>query len=317
MKGFRFIYILVGLILVIGTFATGEYGLSKVNQRIYDSACDTGEKVAQIQFPDFHVTDYKVRFYDGSRDYVVQGDKIEKEQAALDTFAGTTLKIDGKQQVIVPEYELFSELFNMAGTAEAMAEGIMAFSENTYSEASHAATICHEAFHAWQFTKWEQEIEELMRETEMVGEKDREAVIVNYIDSDPALVVSFEKEMELLQAAYECMDEREKVTLVQKALEVHTKRQTELLEGVTALEEYLENLEGSAMYVEAMVYRSLAGAEAFTDYYLDDFIYSNGSGKYYSLGMLKCMLLDQLSPDWKENWNLEQSVDVLLNAACQ
>lgn len=317
MKGFKYIFFFIGVLLVVCTFATGEYGLTKVNRQIYQKACRAEADVEQIQFPDFHVADYKIRFYDGNSDYVVQGSEIKKEKAVMDTFVGTTLQVNGEQQVIVPAYELFSELFNMMGTAGAMTEGTVAFSEDSYSEDSHVATICHEAFHAWQFTNWEQQIDILMKEIESTGESNRDSIIVNDIDSNPKLVVSFEREMELLQEAYQCSDDSSKRELVKEALEVHAKRQKELSAGAWAMEEYLENLEGSAMYVEAMVYRALAGREAFADYYLGDFEYSNGSGKYYYMGMLKCMLLDELLPEWKTKWNLEDSVDVLLEEICR
>ena len=317
MKMFRVIYFLLGVILVTGTFATGEYGLSKVNQSIYEKACEAERNVAEIQFPDFHVSDYKVRFYNGHHDYVVQGNSVVKEQPVLDTFAGSTLKVNGEWQVIVPEYELFAELFNIAGAAGSMMEGTMAFSENTYTEHSHTATICHEAFHAWQYSNWEQEIEALTKEIEAVGEKNRETAIVNRIDSNDTCVVLFEKEMELLQEAYQCQDDAGRRNFVMEALAVHAQRQRELSAGLAALETFLENLEGGAMYVEAMVYRPLEGEEAFLDYYMGDFVYSNGSAKYYTMGMLKCMLLDTLLPGWKESWSLEETLDVLLDRACR
>lgn len=317
MKRFGVIYFLIGVILVTATFATGEYGLSKVNRSIYEKACEAEKNVAQIQFPNFHVSDYKVRFYNDHHDYVVQGDSVKKEQPVFDTFVGSTLKVNGEQQVIVPEYELFAELFHVAGTAQSMAEGTMAFSENTYTEHSHIATICHEAFHAWQFSNWEQEIEALTKDIETVGETNRETAIVNHIDSNDTCVVLLEKEMELLQEAYQCQDDVGKRSMVMEALDVHAQRQQELSAGLAALETYLENLEGSAMYVEAMVYRSLEGEEAFWDYYMGDFVYSNGSAKYYTMGMLKCMLLDTLFPNWKESWNLEETLDVLLDKVCR
>ena len=42
------------------------------------------------------------------------------------------------------------------------------------------------------------------------------------------------------------------------------------------------------------------------------FTYQNGSGKYYEMGMLKCMILDQIAPDWKESFCVTTDLDVLL-----
>ena len=63
-------------------------------------------------------------------------------------------------------------------------------------------------------------------------------------------------------------------------------------------------VEGTAQYVESMAYRALRDTGAWETEYLTEKELSGGSGKYYTLGMLKCLLLDTLAPEWKNGFSL-------------
>ena len=115
---FKIGYIAMGAVLAVGSIATGTYGLSKVNQEIYHTAVSLDGTVQDMGFQNFSLKDYKVRFYDGERDYVVQTNEedvpiITKEEAVLDVFAGTMMEVDGESQVLVPSYEQFAGLFDV------------------------------------------------------------------------------------------------------------------------------------------------------------------------------------------------------------
>lgn len=311
MKIFKFGYMAVGAVLAVGSIFTGTYGLSNVNLGIYDTAVSQDETVQNMGFEGFSIKDYKVRFYDGKQDYVVQIDdkgvtSVTKEDAVLDVFAGTTMEVNGENQVIIPAYEQFSSLFDVLDAAETVSRGMegnaeqaMAFTKNSYSENSHIATIWHEAFHAWQYTNWKTDINALMRRVNLTEGEGREDVIVEEVDSNSKMVNSFEQEMELLFQAYETENIDEKKELVSQALDIETERERGLSDSANAMEYYLDNLEGSAMYVEGQVYRELEGEDTWKEYYLGDFQYENGSSKYYKRGMLKCLLLDQMMEGWK------------------
>lgn len=308
-------YIAMGVILAFGSIFTETYGLSEVNLEIYDTAVSLDGMVQNIGFQDFSLKDYKVRFYDGKQDYVVQKNEEEitsimKEDAVLDVFVGTTMEVDGENQVLLPTYEQFTSLFDVldaAGTvSQGMSgntEGTMAFTEDSYSENSHVATIWHEAFHAWQYTNWKAEIDALMKRVNIAEGESREDVIVEEADSDKKMVTAFEDEMELLYKAYETEDMAEKKKLVLQALSIEAEREQKLSDSVNAMEYYLDNLEGSAMYVEGQVYRELEGDDAWKEYYMGEFQYENGSSKYYKRGMLKCLLLNQMMEGWQSQFS--------------
>lgn len=325
MKTWKIIYAAMGIILAAGSIATAKYGLSEVNRSIYQDALSLDEKMQEFGFEDFSLKTMKVRFYDGDHDYVVQTDAegsmtIKKEKAILDVFAGTTVEADGQWQVLIPAYEQFSGLFDaleaLGSYEQGMQEGSFAFSESDYSESSHAASIWHEAFHAWQAENWTEDVEKLMEQAEAgsgdAGGNTREEIIVNEVDSDKELSGLFTEEMQLLMKAYQTEQTEEKKELVEKALEIAERRKEKLTPAAKAMEYFLENYEGSARYVESMAYRELEGDSAWQEIYLSEFRYENGSGKYYDMGMLKCVLLDQLAEGWQKEFSDGAGLDELL-----
>ena len=40
--------------------------------------------------------------------------------------------------------------------------------------------------------------------------------------------------------------------------------------------------------------------------------YANGNSKYYHHGMLECMLLDELDPEWKDSYTFDRSLDEVI-----
>ncbi len=315
MKLWKISYIAVGVVLLVSSLATGNYGLSNINENIYEDAIGLDEDMKALGFNDLSLKDYKVRFYNGRYDYVVRDKDIEKEEAVLDVFVGTTMEVEGEYQVLIPTYELFSRLMSTMDTAGRISEGEAISSKESYSENSHVATIWHEAFHAWQLTKWESEIDELLSNIDMLENENREDIIVKEIDSNSRLVVLFKEEMDLLKSAYEEDDMSVKIGNIEKALDIVKERVDLMSNNALYTEYYVENLEGSAMYVEGQVYKGLEGNEAWSNYYMGDFEYTNGSGKYYQMGMLKCELLDQISPNWQSNFNISNGLDELLEKA--
>lgn len=325
MKTWKIIYAAMGIILAAGSIATAKYGLSEVNRSIYQDALSLDAKMQEFGFEDFSLKNMKVRFYDGDCDYVVQTDAegsmtIKKEKAILDVFAGTTVEADGQWQVLIPAYEQFSGLFDALGALgsyeQGMQEGSFAFSESDYSESSHAASIWHEAFHAWQAENWTEDVEKLMEQAEAgsvnTSGNTREEIIVNEVDSDKELSGLFTEEMQLLMKAYQTEQVEEKKELVEKALEIAERRKEKLTPAAKAMEYFLENYEGSARYVESMAYRELEGDSAWQEIYLSEFRYENGSGKYYDMGMVKCVLLDQLAEGWQKEFSDGVGLDELL-----
>lgn len=322
MRTWKVMYAAVGFFLAVGSIATASYGLSEVDRNIYQNALALDETMKELGFDGFTLKTTKVRFYDGNNDYVVQVDAegritIKKEKPQMDVFAGTTVEADGQWQALLPTYEQFSSLFDALETLgsyeQGMQEGSFAFSKSDYGESSHAATIWHEAFHAWQSEKWPEDVEALMEKAGIGNEDSREDIIVKEVDSDKELAELFNEEMQLLMKAYQAEGPEEKRALIANVLEIAEKRKEKLSQAAETMEYFLENYEGSARYVESVAYRELEGESAWKTVYLSEFRYENGSGKYYDMGMLKCMLLDQLSDGWQKEFSPETGLNELLS----
>lgn len=315
MKAFKIGYGAVGVLLAASVALTGTYGLPKVDREIYETAIDLEEKMQQNGFVGFAPSEFKIRFFNGKSDYVMANGEVTKEEAAFSTFVGTTSEIDGEYQVILPTYDNFSEMFSLLDTAQSAAGGEMSFGEDTYSTNAHVATLWHESFHAWQMTNWEEDIETAYAKAGLTEEDSMSDMILNEVDSDEQLVVSFSEEMELLIKAYETKDVEEKKQLVTEALALADKREEQVGEKVAYAENYFEMIEGSARYIEAEAYRLLEGEAAWNETYFGTFTYSNGTGKYYDMGMYKCLLLDELMPEWKDDFCVTDRLDDYLYRA--
>jgi len=312
MKIYRILYGALGAALLAGAFFTGDYGLSDENIKIYEDALALQEQVDELGFEQFNLNEYKVRFYDGNVDYVVKGNDVNKEEAVFTTFVGTTYKIDGEYQVILPTVENFAEMYKLLGTAGSLAEGEVNFTEDEYGSAEHIAALWHEAAHAYQMTYYQDEILSLIEGK--VSVENIEDVIVSAVDSNEDVVKLYQKQMGILNKAYITTDLSEKKAYIESYLEMETERRELLDEEACAVEDYYEAAEGTARYIESHVYRFQEGQEAFEREYTNETEYQKGSGKYYSMGMLKCCLLDELNPGWKDNYDFSVTLTELLEA---
>ncbi len=309
------VYILVGVVLVVLTIVTGKKGLSQTDKDLYARAIELDETVKGLGFHEFTISEYKVRFFDGNADYVVRGNVIQKEEAVFETFVGTTVEVNGEFQVLLPTYDRFSQMFTALAAAGNMAEGNFSFEEADYSTNAHIATLWHEAFHTWQFTNQFSKIEAMAMEAGMTEDTSYSEIVLNEVDTNETLVLLFEQEMQLLHRILEEENTDVKKDLLEQVLLIQKERKTLLNMQATFVEQYYETIEGSAKYVEACIYKELEGEEAWMETYMAPFTYQNGSGKYYDIGMLKCLILDQIAPDWKEDFDVTVSMNVLLEQA--
>ena len=321
MRIWKIMYAVTGIFLAAGSVATAEHGLSSVNKDIYQSALALDGEMQKLGFDGFTLQDRKVRFYDGDCDYVVETDAdnqmvVTKETAQLDVFAGTTLEVDGQWQVLLPTYEQFSGMFDTLGTLgsyqQGMQEGAFDFEGSGYDDHMHAATIWHEAFHAWQAENWHEGMTTLAAQTQGEDENPTD-IIVREADASEELRTLFAEEMAQLMNAYNAQNPADKKELAAKALETANLRSEKLSDEAKAMEYYLENYEGSARYVECTAYREMAGDDAWREIYFKNFQYANGSEKYYHMGMLKCVLLDQLADNWQQMFSDKTGLDELLS----
>lgn len=301
----RILYGLLGVLLLSGTLLSGSYGLSQANKDIYNDALALQSQVDALGFENFTLSDYKVRFFDGTTDYVIFNDTITKETAVMNTFVGTSIKVEGEYQVLLPTVENFSELFTLLEGTTQLADSKTNFETQVYDSANHIATLWHEALHAYQLTNYSSQI---MTGVDTISTDRFEEIIVKTVNANENVVKLDQRAIALLYDAYEADTTAQKEALLTQYLELETKRRALLNDEACRVEDYYEVSEGTARYMESAVYRLQAGDDAFSQRYLTRGDYEKGSGRYYTVGMLKCYLLDQLFPNWKAGYDFSTTL---------
>lgn len=307
------IFIIIGIILVVSVIVTGSYGLAKEDIAIYEQAVALQEEADDIGFADFTLTDYPISFFDGDHDYVVtweNGDyHIDKRSPVLDTIVATAYPVEDHYEILVPTVAKMSALLNAMGTVNtvgSLSSEDAISSDSDYGTEEQIATIWHEALHAYQLTHFLHNVEAICD----AGVD--ENMITDYADANAEAVALFEQQAKLLEQAVKCDDIDKIREYILTYKELYEERNALLPADVLALEEYYTRIEGSACYMEAMIYK-LQLPDTFAEAYLDNIsVYSNGSGKYYRIGMAQCMLLDKLDPEWKEGYDFSVSLNELL-----
>lgn len=95
--------------------------------------------------------------------------------------------------------------------------------------------------------------------------------------------------------------------------ETRRQRLAEMPDEAAEAEIRCELTEGTAYYVESKVYRLLTGEKGYEEHYLDGIGgFEGGRGKYYRTGMAKCLILNRLALDWKEDFDFTRGLDEVL-----
>lgn len=284
------IFILVGVLLVVGVIATGSYGLSEENIKIYEQAVSLED---DFGFDGFDITNYPVTFYDGDNDYVVvwkNGEySVTKRGAVMDSIVATAYPIEGHYEVLTPTVEKMSSLL-----------GLLNAGKGNYGSDEHIATLWHEAFHCYQLTNYLENIESIS----LVAVD--ESIIAENADTNEQVVRLFEQKSELLKKAVTTDDIDKIREYIVEYKKLDEERKALLSDEVNALEEYYTRVEGTSCYIEAYVYKSLLPDSFETNYIETINGYGGGSGKYYKTGMAMCMVLDTVNPEWKNGYDFSE-----------
>ena len=127
------------------------------------------------------------------------------------------------------------------------------------------------------------------------------------------MVQLYTQALNLLEEAVRTEDLAQKKAYLQDYLGLESMRQDLLPEAVLIQEDYYERVEGTAQYIEAKVYQTLTSTEEMAATYIEPIgHYSNGTAKYYRIGLAKCLLLDALHPTWKEGYDFATCLTDLL-----
>ncbi len=282
---------LVGAGLVLSGFATTEKGFKENNRTEMDRVASDYEELGDMGFKGFCPLDYKVAFSNGEKDVVVDyngGDyKVAERNDVYEGLVGSIYQNGEEFEVVVPEYDTWITL--QAGSGEQL-----------------SAVIWHESFHAYQnsYCRLGDKVDqEMMSETELAEQ----------VDNDSEKKRLYTKELEILSRLTDEENTCDASEIALEYISVADERNQLLTDEENASEAFYEMMEGSAYYVEAHAVRYENGEAVYKENYLDNASeYANGNSKYYHHGMLECMLLDELDPEWKDSYTFDRSLDEVI-----
>ena len=283
------VYGLIGAGLILTGFTTTERGLKGDDRKEYDRVVEDYAELGDMGFDGFRPMDYKVAFSNGEKDFVIDyndGDyEVSERKAVYEGLVGSIYQNGNEFEVVVPEYDTWIA---------------------TGSSSQLSSVIWHESFHAFQNTKYhvlENASENGLSETEL-AEK---------VDSDAEKKNMYEKELEILSQVTDEEKNCDAETIALEYINVASDRDNILSDEEKVSEDFYEMVEGSAYYVEALVVRYENGEAAYQDKYINEAgNYIDGNSKYYHHGMMQCMLLDELDPQWKASYNFDKPLDEVI-----
>ena len=288
------IYGLVGAVLILAGIGTVEKGLKEDDRREYERVVEDMAELGNLGFPGYNPLDYKVAFSTGEKDFVVAyngGDyEVTERKAVYEGLVGSIYQNGDDFEVVVPAYDTWIA---------------------TGSKSQLSSVIWHESFHAYQnavHRVFDSVTDTILSETKLADQ----------IDHDSEKRKLYAKELEILGRV---TNKENNCDFQELAIEyIHTaeKRDALLTKEEKASEEFYEMMEGSAYYVEACVVRLENGEPAYKKLYLENAgEYAEGNAKYYRHGMLECMLLDELDPQWKESYHFDKPLtEVIYGISC-
>ena len=283
------VYGLIGAGLILTGFTTTERGLKGDDRKEYDRVVEDYAELGDMGFKGFRPMDYKVAFSNGEKDFVIDyndGDyEVSERKAVYEGLVGSIYQNGNEFEVVVPEYDTWIA---------------------TGSSSQLSSVIWHESFHAFQNTKYhvlENASENGLSETELAER----------IDSDAEKKNMYEKELEILSQITDEENNGDAETIALEYINVASDRDKILSDEEKVSEDFYEMVEGSAYYVEASVVRYENGEAAYQDKYINEAgNYIDGNSKYYHHGMMQCMLLDELDPQWKASYNFDKPLDEVI-----
>ena len=283
------VYGLIGAGLILTGFTTTERGLKGDDRKEYDRVVEDYAELGDMGFDGFRPMDYKVAFSNGEKDFVIDyndGDyEVSERKAVYEGLVGSIYQNGNEFEVVVPEYDTWIA---------------------TGSSSQLSSVIWHESFHAFQNTKYhvlENASENGLSETELAER----------IDSDAEKKNMYEKELEILSQITDEEKNCDAETIALEYINMASDRDNILSDEEKVSEDFYEMVEGSAYYVEASVVRYENGEAAYQDKYINEAgNYIDGNSKYYHHGMMQCMLLDELDPQWKASYNFDKPLDEVI-----
>jgi hypothetical protein len=307
MKAFKFVYLLIGVLLAASALLTSMRGLPEEDRELYEKACMLENGRLEQIWPGLYISHYPVAIRKGNAEYVIFNGEIKKRKPILPVVACTAYPSEDGVYILVPAKSVMDSLGQIiegfSGSFEDALISQFSINNKKITDNQYISVLYHEAMHALQLSWWEEKITAL---AEGIADAEVEAKMAE-TESDPEIQAMYEEQVELLYDLVVPEDSIPDAGAVREYFRIRTDIQDMLSTkagiDANAIKSYIdlyELLEGTARYVEARTALALSDEELYGQYLLSlkETVY--GREKYYRSGMGICMLLDRLEPNWKQ-----------------
>lgn len=307
MKTFKIIYIIIGVMLAAGVLISSLAGLPEKDRELYETACSLEDGRTDSIWPGLGISDYPVALRKGNTEYVLFNGSVDKRRPVLPVIACTAYPAGDTINVFMPCKSVMDSLGQIvegfSSGSESFLIGQFSIESKRMSDNQYVALLYHETMHALQLSRYE----DLLTEMADWGEEDVEEMMAE-LESDSSIQALYKEQSELLyrlviseEIVPDADDIREYIKTREETLEAFRRhagdRQGDM---IGAYIDMTELLEGTASYVEAKTALALNDSELYEQYLSSLQETLPGREKYYKSGMGICLLLDRMSPGWKD-----------------
>lgn len=286
----KLIYLIIGLILVVGIYSTRIDTVDNDTLALIEMAREID--LEQELWPGYKLSEYPIDINYGKVEFKYDNGEVTKQKPTLEVLAFTAYPEEGGPVIKILPKSMLGQVVNIMGNKSK--KDI----ENYY-----ISTLFHEGFHAFQIGNDAidyDEDEDLYEEfNNILYRLDNDEKYHNlWIEEENSLLDYFENDNKELW------------------IKSHNRRVKYLKEVLgndfdfyMEMENERERIEGTAKYIEDKILEMMTGL--FTKIHING-SYSKGVSKFYITGGLKCLILDK-GKGWKEGlFNSDNTLTDLL-----
>lgn len=305
MKRFKIMYCLVGIILIVVLIFTSNKGLESKNYELYTKACDMQSDIERNVWKGISIKNYPVAIRKGDTEYVFYKYQVKKRKSILPVYACSIYPVNNEINVLIPSFQELStigEIMEGASDGSNILISELGFSKESISEKQYIAIMYHEAFHAYQFSNFK---DNLLKISNFKNAGD----VTQRIDKSDTLKNLYIKEADILYKAVNEQDKNKLYSYVKQYINARAARVKTLKNQLSSdefntlmsAEAYYELFEGTARYVELRTVETFNDKEVYQKYIDGLKDYNGNREKYYKSGMAMCLILDKIDSRWKDN----------------
>lgn len=277
----KILFLISGLLLVLGFFTTTQRELDDETQAIIDEAIRMDHKIDL--WPGYNLENFPIDINYGKEEFRYYKGTTTSQKPTIEVLALSAIQEeDGPVIKVLPE-DMVRKMTDIAGDTTPQQR-----------KSQYISILFHEGLHAFQFTKGMGE-----NWSNLQGDSKGFDDLLIILDEDEMHKSLWIKEAEALVDFLETGDHMSWIQAYNAKIDYMAEKLGDDFETYMYREQLQEIIEGTARYVEEKVLTHLTGSKSNKNF---DGIYRKGTEKFYYMGALKSQILDNVSPNWKEGF---------------